>query len=315
MAIWILMGYSAYSSMVQLTYARPLDRSFSNDSPLLPLVLVSYEELSREYPTVPVGLQMTFSVFAGRYPAAGRVIAMISGWLSDGQILVRVATRPVVANRVGSGSVTREVLAPQVGGQPRSATVGLPCRVGASTNLNAFITAGHLVGGLNSSVEVAGTDDSGQPKWLTGTVRYWSDPASNPPNGEWDYSVVVMDDGVSVDPLAHTGCQPAPTQPYVPFNVSLNGAVSRLRYGMIDGALSQHGDTARQWLNCWSLAPSYLMDLGDSGTVALGTPPGGPTVFGHFVGGQRWPGGKLVHLYVQDLASCLTARLGQVVTI
>jgi hypothetical protein len=72
----------------------------------LPLVLVSYEELSREYPNVPAGLQMTFSVFAGRYPAAGRIIALISGWQSNGQILVRLATRPVVANRVGSGSVT-----------------------------------------------------------------------------------------------------------------------------------------------------------------------------------------------------------------
>jgi hypothetical protein len=101
----------------------------------------------------------------------------------------------------------------------------------------------------------------------------------------------------------------------VPFNVSLDGAVSRFQYGMIDAALNQHGDTARQWLNCWSLGPSYLLDLGDSGTVALAAQPRPCTVFGHFVGGQRWPGGRLVHQYVQDLETCLTAGLGNFVTI
>lgn len=282
----------------------------------LPLVLVSHEVLSQAYPGTPVGLQMNVQDFAERFPGAAPILTALGEWQIDPRFLVRVATRPeAAAGRASSGATVREVVAAQAGGQRRSATVGLPCRVGNSAALNGFITAGHLVSKVGQTVEFEGTDDHGRYAWLTGTVRYWSDPAACPPTGDWDYAVVVLDDGAVMDPFAHAGCQPAPVQPFVPFNVSLNGAVSPNRFGMIDGALNQHGDASRQWLNCWSLGPSYLLDLGDSGTVALAAGPAAPTVFGHFVGGQRWPGGGLVHLYVQDLFSCLTARLDQFVTI
>ena len=282
----------------------------------LPLILVSHEALVPSSPNIPIGMQTNLLDFMLGVPYANRVIATLRAWEPSPRTLVRVTTRPVAASRVGSGSYVREVLSSHAAGPARFATAGLPCRVGPSATLNGFITAGHLVSQVNALVEVAGEDANGQPAWIRGTVRHWSDPASNPPTGSWDYAVVVLDNGAAVDPVSHSGCQPAPSPPYVAFNVSLNGAVSPQRYGMVDAALNQHGDTTRQWLNCWSLGPSYLLDLGDSGTVALAAGQGARTVFGHFVGGQQWPGGQgLVKLYVQDLASCLAAGLGQFVTI
>lgn len=281
----------------------------------LPLILVSHDELIQTDPGIPVGAQMTYQDLVGRFTAVNRVVTTIGAWGPVGQVLVRAATRPIPASRTGSGSVVREVPNPPAAGPPRVATVGLPCRVGPVTMLNGFITAGHLVSQVGDRVQVAGTDDDGQPVWIGGTVAHWSDPAATAPIGEWDYAVVELDGRATVDPVAHAGCQAAPTLPHVPFNVSLDGAVSRHQYGMVDGALNQLGDTSRQWLNCWSLAPSYLLKLGDSGSVALAAGPGAPTVFGHFVGGQQWAGYGLLHLYVQDLASCLAAGLGLSISI
>jgi hypothetical protein len=101
-------------------------------------------------------------------------------------------------------------------------------------------------------------------------------------------------------------------------NVTVVGALSGVQFAMVNGALDQLGDTTRQWANCWSLGPSFTLQLGDSGSVVLGAGPG-PSfdhVFGHFVGGSYWPGRPgLVHLYVQDLESCLQLGLNQHITI
>jgi hypothetical protein len=100
-------------------------------------------------------------------------------------------------------------------------------------------------------------------------------------------------------------------------NVIVTGAQSGQKVMMVSGALNQIGDANRQWANCWWLAPSYALQLGDSGSLAIGGGPGPyQHVFGHFVGGSYWaqpPG--LVHLYLQDLESCLRAGLNAHITI
>ncbi|MFF0284093.1 hypothetical protein ACFYSW_27680 [Rhodococcus aetherivorans] len=221
---------------------------------------------------------------------------------------VDVTTRPLAATKVQVPDLVRES-----GASNRTATVGLPCMLTA-TNTAAFITAGHLVKGARSPVDILATGHGGS-RWIRGEVVLWEDPGTTPGVAGHDYAVVkLLDDNAQILGLTHAGVAGAPTPPYSPINVAAYSAISGNQYGQISGALTQLGDATRQWLSCWQIAPSSLLTLGDSGSAVLGTSGvHSGKVLGHFVGGSIWHRrpGLLIHQYVQDLDACLSAGLRQ----
>ncbi|MCX5449903.1 hypothetical protein [Streptomyces nigrescens] len=140
---------------------------------------------------------------------------------------------------------------------------------------------------------------------------YWADPIKAGSAGGYDYAIVrLVDAQDSIALVAHSGTQTAPRRPYQAMNVDVFGGASGWRRGIVSGALSQLGDSQRQWLSCWQFAPSFLLQDGDSGSLALGvTAPYQYRVFGHFVAGCGVPKQGFAHQYVQDLRSCLADGL------
>jgi hypothetical protein len=273
------------------------------------LVLISYEALA-DYHEVSVGRYGYDELFdlAGVDSPVG---ALLESWRVPRTSVFDVTTRPLPA----AGTVVAGDLVQEVTTGSRQATVGVPCQLRVSAE-PAFVTAGHLVNGVGSQVDVAATGHGAQT-WVRGEVAHWSDPAASA-SADYDYAVVrLTDPRDQLLSVVHGGAAGAPTAPYQPIDVAIYSAQSGPQYGQVSGALSQLGDTTRQWLTCWQIGPSGLLTLGDSGSLVLGT-SGSSTgkVLGHFVGGSYWSRGPgLINLYVQDLDSCLTAGLDQLITL
>jgi hypothetical protein len=275
----------------------------------VPLVLTSIEALGDH---APIRLD---DARRDQAELPEQIEAVLARWDAPPETVVRPTFRPMAAGTVRSGGLVQDAQT-----AARRATVGLPCALKADPRAGAFITAGHLVDAVGDRVRVLGRGPAG-PFWLGGTVRLRCDPIDSAPNAEYDYAVIELDAGKQVATIAHTGVQAAPIAAVIPMSVSVTGAVSGVRPLLtVNGALNQLGDSTRQWKNCWSLAPSYSLQLGDSGSLALGVTPGPSAgrVFGHFVGGSYWPDHPhpgLVHLFVQDLRSCLAYGLGNHIVI
>lgn len=273
------------------------------------LVIVSYEALAATGGEVPVGRYGYSELFdlVGR----STVRSLLDGWRVPRDGVFDVATRPLpAAGQVVSGDLVQEA-----GSGSRQATVGVPCQLKLTAE-PAFLTAGHLVSGVGDRVDVAATGGGAQT-WVRGEVANWSDPAISG-LADYDYAVVrLIDAGDQLLSVVHNGAAGAPTAPYQPIDVAIYSAQSGPQNGQVSGALAQLGDSTRQWLTCWQVGPSGLLTLGDSGSLVLGTSGASAgKVLGHFVGGSYWsrsPG--LINLYVQDLDSCLTAGLGQSITL
>ena len=271
------------------------------------LVLVAREALGAES-----------ELDVGRYRATDVIERLVRSpvWLLlrdfpiETTTLIDVTTRPLAAAAVGIPDLVREAAAPN-----RTATAGLPCMLN-STNTPAFITAGHLVSAVGDLVDIFATGH-GSPTWVRGRVVHWEDPATTSAAG-YDYAVVeLLAEHDQILSVTHAGVAGPPHAPYAPIGAAAYGAVSGSRTGQISGALTQLGDATRQWSSCWQIGPSYLLTLGDSGSVVLGT-TGKHTgkVLGHFVGGSYWAQGPgLIHQYVQDLDACLQAGLNRHITI
>lgn len=235
-------------------------------------------------------------------------LAVLLPWELSPIALIDVTSRPLSAAAVCTGNLVEEVAT-----RTKNATVGLPCTFTA-TGATGFITAGHLVTGPGDVVEVlaSGPDSTGNasPTWLPGRVAHWSDPAVVGTPG-YDYAVVELFGQGQILRLGHAGVVAPPTSPYSPIDAEVYGAVSGGGIGQVSGALNQLGDARRQWLDCWQIAPSHLLTLGDSGSLVLGR--GGPNhqkILGHFVGGSFWPTPPgMIHQYVQDFDSCLKSGL------
>jgi hypothetical protein len=276
-----------------------------------PLVLVSYEAFvaaeGRELPLERFGYDELFAV-AGQ----SQLTSMLEVWSVPRNAVFDVTTRPLPA----SGDVQPGDLVQEAVPGSRQATVGLPCLITASSE-PAFLTAGHLVNGVGDQVEIAATG-SGVQTWVTGEVVHWSDPA-HIGSADYDYAVVKLTDaGDRILSAVHNGPAGPPTPPHQTIDVAIHSAQSGSQYGQISGALAELGDTPRSWLNCWQVAPSRLLTLGDSGSMVIGdSGPNKDKILGHFVGGSYWARGApgLIHLYVQDLGSCLAAGLGKLITL
>jgi hypothetical protein len=273
------------------------------------LLLVSHEALLAEDYAVPVG-QCTFEELFDR--AAGSTLrGLLEEWGVPPSSVLQVTTRPMAA----AGSVVSGDLVQEAAPGSRQATVGVPCQI-LATGEPAFLTAGHLVNGAGDRVDVAATGQGGQT-WVRGVVTHWSDPATSGVGG-YDYAVVrLTDPRDQMLSVVHGGPAGAPAPPVAPIDVSIYAAQSGPQVGLVSGALCELGDGARQWLACWQVAPSGLLAVGDSGSLVLGASGSSSgKVLGHFVGGSYWAGGPgLIHLYVQDLDSCLNSGLKNLINL
>ncbi|WP_433580081.1 hypothetical protein [Nocardia brasiliensis] len=266
---------------------------------------------------ITVGRYTAFELLQRVDPRAQRRFAeapalqLLIEWRIGPATLIDVTTRPLpAAAQVQPRDLVREHAVPN-----RTATAGVPC-IRTATNTPAIVTAGHLVTGVGARVQIYA---SGQrtPSWIEGIVTHWSDPAVTGGAG-YDYAVVELrNQRDQILGVHHTGPAGTPRPPYAPIDVTAYGAISGSRAGQISGALAQLGDVTRQWSACWQLGPSYLLALGDSGGLVLGTSGAhSGKVLGHFVGGSYWPNRPgLVHQYVQDMASCLDSGLGRHITL
>ncbi|MGX1775988.1 hypothetical protein ACWIGW_28025 [Nocardia brasiliensis] len=280
------------------------------------LVLVECDALGADS-GITVGRYTAFDLLQRVDPRAQRQFAdapalrLLIEWRIGPTTLIDVTTRPLpAAAQVQLRDLIRENAVPN-----RTATVGVSC-TRTATNTPAIVTAGHLVTGVGDRVQIYA---SGQrtPSWIDGTVTHWSDPAVTGGAG-YDYAVVELrDQRDQILSVTHAGPAGTPQPPYAPIDVTAYGATSGSRAGQISGALTQLGDAARQWSDCWQIGPSYLLALGDSGGLVLGTSGAySGKVLGHFVGGSYWPNQPgLVHQYVQDMTSCLNSGLGRHITL
>jgi hypothetical protein len=162
----------------------------------------------------------------GRYAAAdvraqlsnSAVWSVLRDWPITPTTVIDVTTRPFAAAAVQLRDVIRETLPPS-----RTATVGLPCTITATT-APAIITAGHLVSGAGVGVDILASGH-GSPTWIAGNVVHWSDPIGG---AGYDYAVVeLLDQQHQVLAVTHTGVAAAPQSPYAPIDVDVHGAMTQ----------------------------------------------------------------------------------------
>jgi hypothetical protein len=191
-------------------------------------------------------------------------------------------------------------------GAPGSAAVLVWDR---AANRHGLLTAGHIFfpGGLGSRVDVLRTNYLIFPsREEIGHLTHLEVPVANVAG--WDAAVIQLSKAVQPQgKLVHREIERFDSPEFVAVRGAITGLISQ---AAVLGGLNEveYGEQGRRWKNCWFMAPSGVLRMGDSGSAVFTKRDG--RFLGMYVGSSSFVSSDtaLFH-YVQDAFTLQTEVL------